>query len=306
LYLPLSFADRLYGRGFLQSPSHFAFYVLGRLKPRSTVAAANAEVTALEPAIRRDPTGVYMNQFFKRFHLRAREVRSGVSWVKEVYSRPLFVLEILVVFLLALSCLNTALVMLARVSGREKDYAVRSALGTGRYCLIRQVLAETVLLVVPGLAAGLFIGWGSARILVTMLGSMGSASSIDVHPNATVLGFNVGIGLVVALGAGLWPALRAARTNPAWNLKASDRSVSARQLGGGLISLQVAVSTCLVQRLCCWVGQGAQSPSKRHPSPLVSVIPRMLSMSLLASRGRGAGVSAVTGPRTEVARAARR
>jgi putative ABC transport system permease protein len=248
LYLPLSFADRIYGNGFLEGPSHFGFYVLGRLKPEMTVAAANAEAIALEPAIRReaDPTGIYMNQFFKEYRLRAREGRSGISWVKEVYSRPLQILEILVVFLLVLSSLNTALVMLARVSGRQQEYAVRSALGAGRYRLVRQVLVETVLLVVPGLACGVLIGWGSARALVTMLGSMGSASSMDIHPNAIILGFNVGIGLFVALSAGLWPALRAARAHPAWDLKASDRSIAARQLGGWVVILQVAVSASLV------------------------------------------------------------
>jgi predicted permease len=213
-----------------------------------TVAAANAEAMALEPAIRReaDPTGIYMNQFFKEYRLRAREGRSGISWVKEVYSRPLQILEILVVFLLELSCLNTALVMLARVSGRQQEYAVRSALGAGRYRLVREVLVETVLLVVPGLACGVLIGWGSARALVTMLGSMGSASSMDIHPNAIILGFNVGIGLFVALSAGLWPALRAARAHPAWDLKASDRSIATRQLGGWVVILQVAVSASLV------------------------------------------------------------
>lgn len=187
-----------------------------------------------------------MNQFFKNFHLRARDGRSGISWVKEVYSRPLVVLEVLVIFLLALSCLNTALVMLARVSGRQQEYAVRSALGASRYRLIGQVLVETTLLIVPGLAGGVLIGWGSARSLATMLGGMGSASSLDVHPNGIILGFNLGIGLVVAMGAGLWPALRAARTHPAWDLKASDRSVAARQLGGWVVILQVAVSACLV------------------------------------------------------------
>jgi predicted permease len=248
LYLPLSFADRMYGNGFLESPRHFVYYVLGRMKPGMTVAAANAEAMALEPAIRReaDPTGIYMNQIFKGFRLRAREGRSGISWVKEVYSRPLLVLEILVVFLLMLTCLNTALVMLARVSGRQQEYAVRSALGAGRHRLVRQVLVETILLIVPGLACGVLIGWGSARALVTMLGSMGSASSMDVHPNAIILGFNVGIGLFLALGAGLWPALRAATAHPAWDLKAGDRSVAARQLGGWVVILQVAVSACLV------------------------------------------------------------
>src|ERR1700733_6212569 len=54
LYLPLSFVDRMYGNGFLESPSHFGFYVLGRMKPGMTVEAVNAEAMALAPAIRRE------------------------------------------------------------------------------------------------------------------------------------------------------------------------------------------------------------------------------------------------------------
>lgn len=248
VYVPLSFEDVLYGQGFLNNPKHFGLYVLGRLKAGATVADANAEVKALEPAIRReaDPTGDYLNRFFKDFHLRARSGRNGVSWVKEVYSRPLIVLELLVAFLLVLTCLNTALVMLARVSGRRREFAVRGALGAGRKRLIAQVLTETTLLVIPGLAGGVILGWFAAHALVTMLGAMGSASAMDVHPNGIILGFNAGIGLLVTFGAGLWPALRAVRILPASDLKVGDRSVSAKRLGGWVVAAQVAVSISLV------------------------------------------------------------
>ncbi|MGA7525571.1 MAG: FtsX-like permease family protein [Acidobacteriaceae bacterium] len=248
VYVPLSFENLLYGRGFLGNPGHFGLYVLGRLKPGVTVADANAEVEALEPAIRReaDPTGIYLNHFFKDFRLRARSGRNGISWVEEVYSRPLMVLELLVAFLLMLTCLNTALVMLARISGRQTEFAVRSALGAGRNRLIAQVLTETALLVIPGLAGGLILGWGGAHGLVNMLGAMGSASSMDVRPNGIIFGFNIGTGLLVAFGAGLWPAFRAVRTHPALDLKVGDRSVSAKRLGGWVVAAQVAVSVNLV------------------------------------------------------------
>ncbi len=244
VYVPLSFN----GPELLHDPRLFGLYVLGRLRSEVSVADANAEVKAMEPAIRReaDPTGIYLNQFFKDFHLRARSGRNGISWVKEAYSRPLIVLELLVAFLLVLTCLNTALVMLARVSGRKQEYAVRSALGAGRRRLIAQVLTETTLLVAPGLAGGVLLGWGAAHELITMLGAMGSASSMNVRPNGVILGFNVCVCLVVAFGAGLWPAFRAARADPAVDLKASDRSVTAKRLGGWVVAAQVAVSVSLV------------------------------------------------------------
>lgn len=248
VYLPLSFEDLLYGQGFLGNPGHFGLYVLGRLKPGVTVADADAGVRALEPAIRReaDPTGVYLNQRFRDFRLRARSGRNGISWVEEVYARPLMVLELLVAFLLVLTCANTALVMLARVSGRQHEYAVRSALGAGRHRLVAQVLTETTLLIIPGIAGGLLTGWGSAHALVTMLGEMGSASSMEVRPNWVILGFNVGVGLLVAFGAGLWPAFRAAGMNSALDLRTSDRSIAAKRLGGWVVAVQVAVSVSLV------------------------------------------------------------
>ncbi|MHB1938749.1 MAG: ADOP family duplicated permease [Acidobacteriaceae bacterium] len=248
LYLPLSFADLLYGKDFRNHPGHFGHFVLGRLKPGMTLSAAQSEVKAIEPSIRKeaDPTGIYMDQFFKPFRLRVRDGRSGVSWVKMTYERSLLVLEMLVAFLLLLCCMNTALVMLARVSGRHQEYAVRSALGAGRTRLIRQVLIETVLLTIPGLLAGLLMGWAAARALVAMLGTMGSASSMDVRPNAIILGFNVAVSLLVAFGAGLWPAFRAAKTTPALDLKTSDRGVASKQIGGWVIVLQVAVSVSLV------------------------------------------------------------
>lgn len=248
VYVPLSFVDLLYGPGFLNDPKHFGLYVLGRLKPGVSVADANSEVEAMGPAIRReaDPSGIYLNQSFKNFHLRARSGRNGVSWVKEVYSRPLFVLELLVAFLLVQTCLNTALVMMARVSGRQQEYAVRSALGAGKQRLFAQVFTETALLVIPGLAGGVLLGWGAAHGLITMLGVQGGASSMNVRPNGIILGFNACVCLLVAFAAGLWPGFRAARIDPAVDLRSSDRSVSAKRLGGWIVTGQVAVSVSLV------------------------------------------------------------
>jgi predicted permease len=248
VYLPLSSFNLPDGQPYIKSPRGFGLYVLGRLKPGVTIGEADAELQALEPAIRReaDPDGLYVNQLFKDFHLRARSGRNGISWVKEVYSRPLVLLELLVAFLLLLTCLNTALVMLARVSGRQQEYAVRSALGAGKTQLITQVLTEIVCLIVPSLAGGLLIGWGTAHKLVGMLGTLGGASSMDVHPNGIILGFNVCMCLFVTLAAGLWPAVRTARTHPALDLKASDRSVAAKHSGSWMVAAQMAVSVSLV------------------------------------------------------------
>jgi len=248
LYLPLSFDNLEYGPDFLAGPGHFGLFVLGRLKPGFTRADAQIELDALAPSLRKDadPTGKYLNHLFKDFRIVAVDGRSGVSYVKAVYSRPLFVLELLVVFVLVLCCVNTALVMLARVSGRQHEFAVRSALGAGRVRLMRQVLAETLLLIIPGLVAGIFLGWIAAHLLVDMLGNRGTPGAMNLRPNPIILGVNLTAALVVAVGAGLWPALRAGWAQPVQNLKATSQNVASKRLGGWAISLQVAVSLALV------------------------------------------------------------
>jgi predicted permease len=248
IYLPMSFADLEFGPNYLSSPGHFGLFVLGRLRPGNTLREAQTELRALAPSIRKqaDPKGIYLFQFFKDYRLTARSGRSGISWVKTVYERPLLVLEMLTVFVLVLCCINTALVMLARVSGRHQEYAVRSALGAGRARLIRQVLVETFLLTTPALVGGILAGWLAAHALVVMLGQRGSPSLMDLRPGVAIVAVNVAAALLVALGAGLWPALRAARTESSLDLKTGSRHVAAKHLGGWAISLQVAVSLSLV------------------------------------------------------------
>ena len=246
LYLPFSFSDLLYGSDFRRDPGHFAHFVLGRLKPGMDLAAADAELKAIEPSIRHeaDPSGNYLRKFLKFYRLRVQSGRSGVSWVKATYTKQLLVVEMLVTFLLVLCCLNTALVMLALVSDRQREYAIRSALGARWLRLIRQVLVETIMLTIPGLLLGGLLGWSAARVLVAMLGTMGGASSMDVRPNLIILSFNVGLSLIVAIAAGLWPALRAAKAAPALDLK--DRGITAKGIGGSAVVLQVAVSVSLM------------------------------------------------------------
>jgi predicted permease len=285
LYLPLSFGNLEYGQDFLTHPGHFALFVLGRLKPGVTRVDAQTELDAIAPSLRKDadPSGKYLNQRFKDFRIVVHDGRSGVSYVKAVYSRPLFVLELLVVFVLVLCCVNTALVMLARVSGRQHEFAVRSALGAGRGRLMRQVLAETMLLTIPGLVAGIFLGWLAAHLLVDMLGNRGTPGAMDLRPNAIILGANLAAALTVALGAGLWPALRAGWAQPAHDLKANAQKVASKRLGGWAISLQVAVSLTLVSTAVLLGGTLSRLVTARsgfQPQNVVVLSPNLRDLKL--------------------------
>ena len=250
VYVPFSFANLLYEKDDTTAtwPNHFGFYVLGRLKPGASLQQASAELHALEPSLRKDadPSGIYLSQFFKALRLNVREGSSGLSWLKATYESPLLVLELLVILLLLLCSINTALVMMARVSGRQQEYALRMALGARRSRIIRQVLVETLLLAVPGLVAGILLGWFGAHTLASMLTNDGTPQQLHLRPNAIILAVNIVATLLVALCAGLIPAMRAAGTPPAIDLKASGRSVAAKNIGGWAIALQVMVSICLL------------------------------------------------------------
>lgn len=250
VFLPLPAVNIFFDKDELTAPwpTHSGFYAMGRLKPGRTVAEAIAEAHAMEPTLRKDadPSRIFLAEYFPSLRLYVREGSSGLSWLKTTYERPLLVLELLVALLLILCAVNTAIVMLARVSGRQHEYALRAALGASRQRIVSQVLLETLMLAVPGSIAGIFLGWAGVRALVAMLAFDGPPQPLDLRPNAVILAVNAGVTILVALGAAAVPALRAASTAPALDLKAAGRNVSSKQLGGLAIALQVAVSICMV------------------------------------------------------------
>ncbi len=161
IYLPISFAKLLDQPDTLTQAGNIHFSVLGRLKPGVHLAQALAEAHALEPNLRHDaePSGIHLGQFFKAFRLTVRPGNSGNSWLRTTYQTPLLALELLVALLLVLCAANAALVMLARVSGRQHEYAVALALGAPRSAIARQVLVESLVLTLPALALALLLGW---------------------------------------------------------------------------------------------------------------------------------------------------
>ncbi len=248
VYLPLSFATVLFDKDALTQPGSMILMAMGRLRPGVKLATAVAETRALEPSLRKaaDPGGLMLNGFFKNYRLQVEDGHGGIAHIKDRYGSPLLVLELLVAFLLLLCCINTALVMLARVSGRQHEYALRTALGAGRLHLVRQVLLETFLLAIPGVLAGVRLGSYAAGALFGMITPSDEHIVADLHPNAIILTFNLVSTVLIVLGAGLLPALRAASTAPMLDLKAVDRSTAAKRLGGWAIALQITVSLCLV------------------------------------------------------------
>lgn len=152
----------------------------------------------------------------------------GVSPMRGELSTPLVVLLAMVGVLLAVTCGNVASLLLARASAREREVAIRMAIGAGRWRVVRQQLVETVLLSFVGGGLGLIVAaWGRDALLVMFSGGA-TAIDLDTSFDWRVLTFALGVTILSGLTAGVLPALRSTQIAPTDALKAQ-----ARQVGGG-------------------------------------------------------------------------
>jgi len=249
IVLPLAFEEVTHAPDPQRhAAGNFWLTVIGRLKPGESVQTAAANLKATDAVAREeaDPSHRFLRGFFAPFQIGVESGRAGRSFLKVDYSRPLLVLEILVGLLLLLCCANTALLVLAKVSSRLREFAVRTALGAPRRRLLQQILGEVGLLAAGGLAAGIWLGWAAARGLVSMMGFAGDSPSLDVTPRVVIVAFAAAAAVLSALAAGLWPALRASRVDPVVDLKRGQALSASNRLGTWIVPLQVAVSVVLL------------------------------------------------------------
>jgi len=151
---------------------------------------------------------------------------------------------------LLIACANLANLMLARASVREREIAVRLALGASRVRLIRQLLAESLLLAAIGAVIGAFVAQGLSRFLVSFISQQGRSLFLDLSPDWRLLAFMAGIAVFTCMLFGLAPAFRATRTTPGAVLKAAGRGLTASRERFGLrrmlVVSQVALSLILL------------------------------------------------------------
>ena len=152
--------------------------------------------------------------------------------------------------LLLIGCGNVANLLLARATTREKEFAIRSALGANRWRLIRQLLVESLILAMGGAAVGTLLAWGGLKSLVALMPQDIIPAESEIRLNLPVLGFTLGVAMMTALVFGLVPALKAARKDLNEPLRDSGKGVSGGfrhgRLRDALVVLEVALSLTLL------------------------------------------------------------
>ena len=220
------------------------YNVMARLKPGVTVAQADADVAAIAGRIREKD---------KRDRTFTIDVVSLVESVVGNVRLAILVLLGSVTLVLLIACANVANLLLTRASGRQKEVAVRTALGASWYRLARQLLTESVLLGVLGGVAGLLIAYGALQVVrATNPGNIPRLDAIAL--DGTVLAFTLAVSVVTGILFGLAPALRAVRVDLSSSMKAGGRSTqgdgglgsSRRRLRSLLVVAEVAISLMLL------------------------------------------------------------
>ena len=251
-FMPLSLAARVRSEWWgtkdrLNDPSTFWVVIVARLKPGVAIAQAQSVATAM---FRSQVIGPTLFRDSDKPAVTLVPIQQALSGESGDIAPVLTVIMAAVGFVLLIACANVAGLILARSAKRQKEMAMRLALGAGRARIVRQLLTESVLLSAAGGALGTVFAWLGVSAMTKMVESgLGQPFPFIIAPDARVLAFTAAITLATGILSGLAPTLRGSRSDLTRALRENASSVSGGahtgqriRFGDSLVVLQVALS----------------------------------------------------------------
>ncbi len=238
VYIPMSAASPFLWKPLADTNNWFV-RLMARLKP----GASDRQLQAmLDVAFTRE-VGILM----KEPRMSVEPGRGGLAYDRNRYRRPLLLMLSVVALVLLVACANIAGLSSARGAVRQHELVVRAALGASRWRLIRQSIAENLLLAAVGGGLGILLAAWGKTILSRLLAGSTDGLHYDFSLDLTVLGFSLAVAMVAALLSGSLPAFRAGRADPVDGLKSRGiLGVPRLRSGKVLVSVQFCLSLLLL------------------------------------------------------------
>jgi predicted permease len=249
LWAPLAFTDKQRGD---DERGREMYDTIARLAPGASIAQLDAQMDAIVQhnleRVAGTPRGAGWKKFVESSGFTGRAQTLRDAWVGDL--RPtLWLLQALVAVVLLIACANVANLLLTRLSARQKELSVRTALGAGRARIARQLLIESLLLALIGGVAGLALAAAGVNMIRT-LGLGGQTGSFSIAIDTPVLAFSLLLALGTGLVFGLFPLLSLARNRTAEALSEGGRGNSAgpasRRVRNALVVAQTAMAVALL------------------------------------------------------------
>ena len=221
-----------------------AYYVGVRLKLGVSHEAANG---ALQPLL--DQFAKETPKHFPKGNFRVHVVGLNEDFVKRL-GGTLYLLFAAVALLLLIGCGNVSILLLARGTARQHEFAIRAAIGADRRRLIRQMLTEALLLSVTGAVLGILLAYRAIGVIVDLLPTYAFPHEAAIQLNIPVLLFSVALALFTGIVFGLWPSLQLSRPDVAQTMQSSTRRIAGgvrgRKMNTVLIAGQIALTLVML------------------------------------------------------------
>jgi predicted permease len=239
------------GISLFTAADHWWLEIMGRLRPGVTEEQAQANLDFIfKQAVMEGIRPAKGNDAPFPPSLQVVAGGRGLESLRNGFSKPLFILMIVVGLVLLIACANVANLLLARATARQKEISVRLSMGATRARLVRQLLMESLLLSSLGGLLGLTLAYWGSNILVAMMQRGNEPMVLDLHPDMRVLAFTAAACLLTGLLFGLAPAVRATRVDLAPALKQSASNLASdrqrMRLTRSLVVTQIALSLVLL------------------------------------------------------------